>query len=171
MAVDYLKQNIGMFVAGEDLSGHQWRVVELNSLNPGIIVWQKPSLLGSGIAFGVLRNEPGIGQEATVQISGVAKIEIGGSNPILASRSVGYLPDGTISEGGNLGISLAGGIPGDIIEVLLRPSPETGDNFSYELTQLADKVIVPVGQQMSVHGGLLCVDGPINIDGTVYIEE
>jgi hypothetical protein len=170
MAVDYISQVIGIFRASEDLSGHQYRVVQLNSLNAEVL-WQKPSL--SGTPQGVLINAPRIGESCAVQVFGIAKCILGGTQPIMAGRGVGTLDDGTVVEGGSFATTTSSGNPGDIISILLGGSSSSTESFSWE-TVLPGRVIkVPSNQQMHVH--LLCdeeyvINGDLYLDGNLVIE-
>ncbi len=172
MATDYNVKKLGQFVAGEDLTDWQFKVVQLSSLSPdGSIIWQKPSALTASVPLGVLRNQPLVGNECIVDYEGITKVYLGGSQDIQASRPVKILQDGTVIEGGNFGITVSKGSPGDIIEVLLgRAQPDT-DNFSYELIQPGQVVVIQQGQAMNVHGCLFCNDGVLHNEGTLYIEE
>ena len=172
MAYDYLKQDIGIFFAAQDLTDWQYKAVQLNSLN-GAPMWQKPPQSGSGIVQGILKNAPIAGGECIVQFQGIAKAILGGSSPILAGRPVTIdTADGTIIEGGAFGTTVQGGSPGDIISILLSGGGDFSlDNFNYNVAPESPPLTIPTGQSMIIHDCEWCIEGSVNIDGVVYIEE
>jgi hypothetical protein len=170
MATDYITQVIGIFRAAEDLTDHQYKVVQLNSLNTEVL-WQKPSL--SGTPQGVLTNAPRAGQAALVQVFGIAKVTLGGTAPIMAGRGVGTLEDGTVIEGGSFGTTVSAGSPGDIIEILLGGSASSSESFSWETVLPNRQVKVPKFQQMTVHlncGEQYIIEGDLLLDGDLILE-
>lgn len=119
--------------AGADLSAKQSFFVKLN--NQGAVV-----LAGAGeAAIGTLRNKPTSGQTATVQVSGVAKVVLGGTvaaGARVASDADGKAVTATLgrtntSDAGSatdallgsnvMGIAFEGGVAGDVVAVLLQP--------------------------------------------------
>ena len=62
------------FVAGADLSTHQYKVVKLHTVAGQVV------LAGAGEGFGVLQNKPESGQEAQVRVFGLSRVVTKGSN-------------------------------------------------------------------------------------------
>lgn len=74
-------------VAGADLSGNQYQFVKLDA-NGDVILCDTQGEQ----AYGVLQNDPGLGEAATVAIGGVTKVEAG--EAVAAGNLVGVAADG-----------------------------------------------------------------------------
>jgi len=118
MAWDLIKQEIGIFKAGENMTSARGKAVTFNSLDR----WQISGLTGplARSVHGILTNSPDNGRVASVQVSGVASVKLGGT--VTAGRYLDIDANGDLIEshpGGSVGIALDNGIAGDIIPVLL----------------------------------------------------
>lgn len=172
MAITNIETHIGLFKAAQDLTTHQYKVVQLNSLNPGEVLWQLPSLQGT--PQGVLCNAPRAGQPASVQVFGIAKCLVGGTAPIQAGRGLQVTEDGTVIEGGSFATSVSAGNPGEIISVLLGGSGVSLDGYPWSQILEGKQVKVPSNQQMHLH--LSCdeeylIEGLLLLDGSLVLEE
>jgi hypothetical protein len=172
MAITNIETHIGIFKSAQDLSTHQYKVVQLNSLNPGEVLWQLPSLQGT--PQGVLCNAPRMGQVASVQVFGIAKCIVGGTQPIPAGRGLQVAEDGTVIEGGSFATSVSEGLPGEIISVLLGGSGVSLDGYPWSRILEGKVVKVPLNQQMHLHlscDELYVVEGILLLDGDLILEE
>lgn len=115
MAVKAVGTDISV-VAGADLSAQQYRGVKVNTA--GALVLGNATDLNQ---IGVLQNNPGNGQPATVRISGVTKAKAGGT--VAAGDRVTTDANGafvTATTGKQvLGVALTGAASGDVFTVLL----------------------------------------------------
>lgn len=88
---------IGTFVAGEDLTGHQYKAVALSTSADDTVV--KPSGQGA-MCIGILQNAPKQGAQASVCIHGVSQF-IGGDTVTRGTRVTANAADGEIGAAGS----------------------------------------------------------------------
>lgn len=110
------------YVAGEDLSSHQYRFVKLNT--SGLLVAS-----GDGeVAVGVLQNAPESGQDATVMIDGVSKVVLGGN--VTAGDNIGSdaLGEAVTAAASDpiIGVAEVSGSDGETISILLVNKQSVG---------------------------------------------
>lgn len=119
------------FVAGADLSTHQFKAVKLSAAKTVVLAG-----LGEA-AIGVLQNKPGNGESATVRVYGVTKIKAGGAiaaGDAIKSSAAGLAlaaaaATTNTSDAGAaadplvgshvLGRALVAGVSGDVVEMLI----------------------------------------------------
>jgi hypothetical protein len=119
MAYENQVQSITL-VAAADLSAKQYRVVKIDS--NGKAAMSDADDLG----IGILQNNPGSGQPATVGYSGVSKALAGGT--IAAGARVTSDANGALiaaSSAGDavVGVAVTGAASGDLFPVLINPFP------------------------------------------------
>ena len=106
-------------VAGEDLSSHQFGIVQLDATGQ-----VEKGEGATDLLVGVLQNTPESGQMATVKIGGTAKVKIGAGGGIAVGAWVTSDASGlglatTTDTNIVIGRALEAGDAGDIIEVQL----------------------------------------------------
>lgn len=110
-----LNKNSLTLVAAADLSAKQYHAVSVNTDG------KAAAADADDFAVGILQNNPGAGQAATVTYHGVSKAKAGGS--ITAGARVTSNASGQIvaAAAGDsiLGIALTGGASGDVVSVLV----------------------------------------------------
>jgi len=78
MSAQHASPVTATFLAGADLSSHQYKFVKLSAASDS--TKGRVILAGAGEAvIGVLMNKPTSGQDATVQVYGIAKVMAGGA--------------------------------------------------------------------------------------------
>lgn len=117
-----IEQNLDTItlVAGADLSSSQYKFVESNSSGTATVC----NTAGE-YALGVVQNDPTSGQAATIAVSGVSKVVLGGTVAINDQISTDNSGRAIAATTGHkiLGIAIVGGAVGNIGSVLLRPAP------------------------------------------------
>lgn len=117
MSQQNVNQKITM-IAGADLSNNIYNLVKLGTTEDTIV------LAGSDDrVIGVLDNKPKSDEQASVIISGTAKVKAGGTiayGDYVVSNASGQAIKRT-TESNVVGIALEAGASGDIIEILLMP--------------------------------------------------
>lgn len=68
---------LGGLVAGEDLTGYQYRFVELQSDQANFSVWKADSASATYAPLGILQNAPSTNEEASVMVFGTSKLIVG----------------------------------------------------------------------------------------------
>jgi len=109
------------FVTNADLSGHQFKIVEL--LSTGLV-----DIADLRAGFGVLQNIPESGEAATVCVDGETKLRAGGTiaigNAIHCIASGGWggnVASGTLTPVNILGVALEAVASGGIFTMHMRP--------------------------------------------------
>lgn len=104
-------------VAGEDLTGDLNKIVALTQQ-------QTLVLAGNGaLAIGTVYEEAALGEPATIQMFGIAKVKLGGTvqtGQRVMSNASG-LGIAATSQLYSIGVALVGGISGDVVPVSLIP--------------------------------------------------
>jgi len=100
------------YVTAADLSTKQFYAVKLDATG-------KLALAGAGdTCIGILQNNPGLGQVATVAVLGSSKAKAGAA--VTAGLPVGADANGKLANAGNgIGIAVTGAVLDDIFEVML----------------------------------------------------
>lgn len=103
--------------AGADLSAAQFKAVSVDANGEAVVA-------GAGdFAVGVLQNNPGLGELATVQIAGISKMKADAAvaaGARIASSADGEAATSTVATDNSIGIALAAAAgAGEIIPVLV----------------------------------------------------
>nr|BAL52630.1 hypothetical protein HGMM_F01H12C02 [uncultured prokaryote] len=111
---------IQSFVAGVDLSSHQYSFVSLDSNGKLVLGTQTTPVIG------VLINDPKAGQTGTVFVgNGVVQLKLAGSvsrGDVITTNASGKGVTATAGKKG-LGVALQSGVAGEVIAVLLFNFP------------------------------------------------
>lgn len=118
----------GGFIAGEDLTGYQYRWVELQSDQANFSVWKADSASATYAPIGVLQNAPSTNDEASVMIFGVSKLVVSYSNGACSPGTMltrdtsgrGY-PTSTGSLAYAIALEDSDGSASSIIAVIVNP--------------------------------------------------
>ncbi len=117
MSQVYLEPKIQAFLAGADLSTHQYKLVKYDTTNNVIILCgdaEKP--------FGVLMNAPASGEVAEVAVQGGAKVKIASTmSTLLTSMASAANGVGRAAVAGEWAIGMIQdtGVSGDIIPIII----------------------------------------------------
>lgn len=104
-------------IAGEDLTSHQFGIVQLSAA--GQI---EAGEAATDLLVGVLQNTPGAGEMATYRFIGTTKVKLGGTVGVgawVTSDASGHGVATTTDGNVVIGRALEAGVDGDIIEVQL----------------------------------------------------
>lgn len=115
MAVN-LKPQVLAFLAGADLSTHQYKMVKFGSSASEVV------LCGAGEdAIGVLMNAPKQGEQAEVAVAGGAKVKVASTVTLGASAASGASGVGVNAGAATkaLGKFMDAGVTGDIVAILI----------------------------------------------------
>jgi len=116
MSTPFLKPQCQAFLAGADLSAHQYKLVKWDSSNNSVVLCgnaEKP--------MGVLLNAPASGEVAEVAVQGGAKIKVASTVALGASCASGANGVGRNAVAGEwaIGTFQDAGASGDIVPVII----------------------------------------------------
>lgn len=94
MALESPLFHVPRFVAGENLSDAQFTFVKINSSDPDEVVQCDSA---DDIPIGILQNSPDSGEQCTIMVAGISKVEVGGDG-FSAGDEVVLRDDGTVEE-------------------------------------------------------------------------
>lgn len=107
-------------VAAADLSAKQFFGVSVNSAGQAAIAD------GDDQVIGILQNNPGAGQAATVAYGGVSKAKAAGTiaaGSRVTTNAAGAIVAASTAGDSVIGVALTGGATGDVVAVLVHAYP------------------------------------------------
>lgn len=120
MAYQNVSHHSLSLVANADMSAKQYCAVAVNSAGKAIIADADDQVIG------ILQNNPGAGQAATVAFGGISKVKFGGTvaaGARVTSNASGEIVAATTAGDAVLGVALVGGASGEIGTILVHAFP------------------------------------------------